>query len=294
MQLQQEERRLFLHGEVGEENTLSIIKEIKRINEQDDLYSQSIVGTVIELQKLGVIDVDYVQEPRREPIILEINSGGGLVSSGFSLISAIENSATPIIGYVTGECCSMAITILASCHYRLSTRYARFMIHEISGGYIGKIGEMKRHLSDQMTILEAQYTDVLVEYTDMKKEEVSELFDKGFDFWFDPNQAKKYGIVDSIDTEGIEQSEIMDYIYSNISEDDDTAEDGESPTIDVSNISQEKEIKTTLPLLEKREEEPEKDELTILKEKMAEMERMLERFMTPVSRDGDSGVSNES
>lgn len=206
-------RHLFLHGEIEQENILDLIKQIKEINEYDDAYSEQIIDAVMELQQLGVIDVDYVLEPKREPIVLEINSGGGLVSSGFALISAIENSATPIIGYVTGECCSMAITILASCHYRLGTRYARFMIHEISGGYIGKIGEMKSYMTEQMEILAEQYADVLVEYTDMEKQEIIDIFNKNIDYWFNPEKAKEYGLLDAIDTEDISQKDILEKIY---------------------------------------------------------------------------------
>ena len=142
-----------------------------------------------------------MQYPTRQPIILEINSGGGEVPAGFQLLTAIENSNTPIIGYVTGWCMSMAIPIFASCNYRMASEYSEFMIHDISSGTVGKYTEMKKYLENGMALSRNNYIKSVVKYSKLKEDEMVDIMEKNHDFAFSPYDAIKYGILDSIDSD---------------------------------------------------------------------------------------------
>ncbi len=68
--------------------------------------------------------------------ILEINSGGGYVHSGFRLVKAMENSGVPVHCIVDGHAQSMAFYILQACDTRSMTKRSFMMIHNpsMSGG----------------------------------------------------------------------------------------------------------------------------------------------------------------
>ena len=67
---------------------------------------------------------------RRKAIILEIDSPGGLVSSGLLVSRAIEESPAVVVCIVDGSAGSMAFYILQSCDIRLMTKRGRLMTHE--------------------------------------------------------------------------------------------------------------------------------------------------------------------
>jgi len=102
-------RTLYLNEEVTMESINHIIMLIHKWNYED--YS---------------IPVD-----ERQQITLYINTPGGELMSASTLVSAIENSITPIVGYAEGIVMSAGLYIYLACHYRIATRHCDFMYHEL-------------------------------------------------------------------------------------------------------------------------------------------------------------------
>lgn len=73
-----------------------------------------------------------------DEIIIRINSGGGQVRSGVQIINAIEESSASVIGYIEGDCMSMATFIFLACDGFGVSKWAEFMAHTCSSGSYGK------------------------------------------------------------------------------------------------------------------------------------------------------------
>lgn len=207
------DRNIYLYGEINHESALQVITAIKYINEYDEMIEEGQLSQVQELVGRGLIKEDSLNGLElREPITLEINSGGGHTSSGFSIISAIENSDTPVIGYVTGDCMSMAIGVLSSCHYRLSSEYARFMIHDIYSITEGKFNDLNSSLKYVEKIRE-NYKRIIVQYTDIDGDEIDKITDANSDYHFDPEEAKRMKLIDSVDSDEVSDEFILEKLY---------------------------------------------------------------------------------
>lgn len=63
-------------------------------------------------------------------LLIELNTEGGEVDSGFELAKAIENSEVPVVCVVDGQTDSMGFYIFQSCPVRLMTKRSRLMVHD--------------------------------------------------------------------------------------------------------------------------------------------------------------------
>lgn len=172
-------RDVYLFGEIEINKVLEVIQQIHAINDFDESYEKALKGYA------------------REPIMLHINSGGGDVTAGFSLISAIRMSETPIVGVASGICASMALGIFASCHYTLSSVYTRFMYHSISYG----IGDKLQGHVEQLTEakhLQRMYDHIILKNTNLKKAELEQIQREKRDYWFGAKESIKNGLADEL------------------------------------------------------------------------------------------------
>ena len=103
-----QQRKMYLTDEISQATVTDIIRHIMQINRED-------MGLPIEIRK---------------PIILYISSKGGDERSGYGLIDAIENSATPVYTVNIGYEYSMAFLIGLAGHKRFATPNATFLMHD--------------------------------------------------------------------------------------------------------------------------------------------------------------------
>ena len=207
------DRTIYIFGEIDTEMARDVISKIDLINEYDSLVEDDDTAVLTSLINKGIIDAKAVNGVvGREPIYLEVNSNGGETSAGYSIITAIENSNTPIIGYVTGNCMSMAVSIVASCHYRMASEYAEFMIHDVYSGMQGKYSDLNSSL-EYIERVRNNYNKVLTKYTKLEEDKVDELVSKNSDHYFSPFEAKIMGIIDSVDTEPIDEDVFLNKLY---------------------------------------------------------------------------------
>lgn len=193
-------RRLYLTGEICEKNVVELVKDITAINQEQQVINQQ---TPALHQFYGLPVPDEIEV---EPIVLEVNSPGGYLSYGFQLISAIQRSQVPIIAYVSGGAMSMAVSVVAACDYAVGTEYSRFMIHDVSGGYIGKSNDMDSTLAN-LKSGRALVVKVLTQYTNLTEEQVIEMLDANHDVYFDAKEALEYGIIDEIHAVTVKNTE---------------------------------------------------------------------------------------
>ena len=78
-----------------------------------------------------------------DTITLHINNGGGHIDSAFQIINSMKHSKAHIIGKLSGTVASASTVISLCCHELIVADYTAFMIHNYSGGVIGKGHEIK-------------------------------------------------------------------------------------------------------------------------------------------------------
>lgn len=138
---------------------------------------------------------------KNTPITLIINSEGGSVIDGMSIIDFIESSATSVRTMCTGTCASMASLIFASGTkgQRMMTQNSFLMTHQMYAGQFGSMSELRaaRKFDDLL------YDKIIKHYVKCSKlneQEVHDLLLNSTDTWLTAEQAIEYGLCDKIIT----------------------------------------------------------------------------------------------
>jgi ATP-dependent Clp protease protease subunit len=173
-------RTLVLSGEIDEESVAELIQDISDINDFDDDQESNIV--------------DY----ERNPIKLIVNSMGGSVYDGFALIGVIEKSKTLIHTYCYGSAMSMALLILVSGHRRFGHKLSTYMYHECLDQLpYDKLSTLNENLQETNRIMKV-YDDYLISKTSMKRKQLDDSKKVKYDWYFSPEDALQYKIIDEI------------------------------------------------------------------------------------------------
>ena len=148
---------------------------------------------------------------------VRINSIGGEVYSGIAIYNAVLNSRADVHLYIDGVAASMA-GVIAMCGRPVEmSRYARLMLHAVSGGCYGNRTEMQRCL-EEMSALEESLADIISRKLGISTDEVKSRYFDGSDHWLTADEALRGGFIDRIyDNEsaaGEETATTPDEIYT--------------------------------------------------------------------------------
>jgi ATP-dependent Clp protease protease subunit len=131
----------------------------------------------------------------KDPIYLLIDSPGGSVIDGASLISEMEASAAPVYTVCTRLCASMAAMIHSYGTKRLALDRAILMYHPASGGASGQV----RNMLSQITAVNSLIEKMVANVTGRSKitpEEFQRLV--AYEIWIDAEDATIKGHNDEI------------------------------------------------------------------------------------------------
>ena len=152
------------------------------------------MSTIVQAQLLFLDNLDSTQE-----ITLHVDSPGGSVKSGLSMVDVINYISCDIITINTGMAASMG-SILLGCGTkgkRFSLPFSRVMLHQVSSGAQGTLADIKISLKEA-----EKYNDLLFgllgQYTNKDPEVVKK--DANRDLWLSAQEALDYGIIDGIIT----------------------------------------------------------------------------------------------
>lgn len=127
----------------------------------------------------------YYWKSQGKEITVKINSGGGSVFDGWSIVDAIrENEANT---QTIGVAASMAGVCLMFGKHRSAYNFARIMIHAPRGGS-----------KEFLTIVKDQFRDLLKSRTKFTESEINEMIDSGKDYFLTAYEAKEKGIIDEV------------------------------------------------------------------------------------------------
>ena len=130
-------------------------------------------------------------------ISLYINSPGGSVYDGMAIYDTMNLVKPDVATYGIGLQASMGAFLLSSGTKgkRYVLPHAKVMIHQPSSGTRGKVTDMEIDLRESLEVKE-MLAKILAKNTGQKLSKVK--LDMERDYWMDPDEAKKYGLVDEV------------------------------------------------------------------------------------------------
>jgi len=136
------------------------------------------------------------EEPKKD-IFLYVNSPGGSVTAGLSIVDTMNHIKPDVATVCTGMAASMGSIILSqgAKGKRSILPNAEVMIHHPWGGAQGQASDIEitaRHIIKTRDTL----NKMLAKATGQKLDKIEKDTDR--DFFMDANESKRYGIIDEI------------------------------------------------------------------------------------------------
>ncbi len=171
-----------------------------------DIYSRLLkdriifLGTEIDdtVANLVIAQLLFLQsEDPKEEIKLYINSPGGSISAGLAIYDTMQHIRPDVSTIVVGMAASMG-AFLAACGAkgkRFALPNARVMIHQPSGGFSGTASDIEI-TAKEIIKMRQKLNEIIAEKTGQKVDKVAGDSDR--DYWMGADEAKTYGVVDSV------------------------------------------------------------------------------------------------
>jgi len=160
------------------------------------MYLSTMMENKINLAELLNEISDFTPDDR---IKIVINSPGGLVSEGKSLINTLLGTGSKITTELLSDAASMAAILFCVGHKRVAYENSGIMFHTFSSGYVGKGGEMKDYIMHKTKNLEAFFRSHIIGLTD---EEIDKMID-GKEWWFGTKKMCERGIATHVNVHGV-------------------------------------------------------------------------------------------
>jgi ATP-dependent Clp protease protease subunit len=187
-----------------------ILEERELRATQMDIFSRLMMDRIIWLagpvnDRMSTIvqaQLMFLDNLEQKDITLHVDSPGGSVKSGLSIVDVMDYISSDCITINTGMAASMGSILLGAGTKgkRYSLRFSRVMLHQVSTGASGNIQDIRRSIAEG-----EKYNDILFgllgQYTDKDPKQVME--DASRDLWLNADEAKAYGIIDNIITNKI-------------------------------------------------------------------------------------------
>jgi len=157
------------------------------------LYSP-IVDDVSDILVTKIKSMNFLNN--KNPITIEINSPGGDISAGFSIINAIEQSQAPIHTIISGHCCSISALISITGKKRSIYYNSYWMNHPLSEGSGGDYLQFIKDRTRFLIHLDKMTETLLKKYTKLTKFDIKKI--ENGELWLSAEECKIKGIVDLI------------------------------------------------------------------------------------------------
>jgi ATP-dependent Clp protease protease subunit len=150
------------------------------------------MSTVVQAQLMFLSSFDA-----KKDITMHIDSPGGSVKSGLSIVDVMQYIKPDIITVNTGMAASMGSVLLGAGTKgkRSSLRFSKVMLHQSSGGFRGNIQDAEVDWKEWKEVNQILF-DLLGEFCEKDPEVVKN--DATRDFWLSSAEAVEYGIIDEV------------------------------------------------------------------------------------------------
>ena len=197
---------LHYHNQKIEDSLTPYVLEERQMNvTQIDVFSRLMLeriiwvaggvddhmSTIVQAQLMFLDSLDH------NDITMHIDSPGGSVKSGLSIVDVMEYISSDIRTINTGMAASMGSVLLGAGTKgkRGSLRFSRTMLHQSSGGAGGNIQDARITMVEWEKINDTLF-ELLGGYCGKTAEQVKT--DATRDLWLGAEEALSYGIIDEI------------------------------------------------------------------------------------------------
>lgn len=172
------ERKIYLNEEINDLTGTDIVQHIQFWNDEDEYNN--------------------IPSDARIPIQIYIDTPGGSLASTFEIIDAIHLSKTPVHTIVTGTAFSAGFFIAIAGHTRYGYEHSTYLFHEGSNIFSGDAHKINQHAIFYKDIVLKQLKQHTLNHTKFSEDIYNEHYRD--DWFFDANDAIKYGVIDAICT----------------------------------------------------------------------------------------------
>lgn len=185
---------------------VTIYQQTSRGERAYDIYSRLLEDRIIFL---GMPIDDYVanyviaqllyleaEDPDKD-ISLYINSPGGSVTAGLAIYDTMQFIKPDVVTICLGQAASMAAVLMAAGTpgKRYALPYSRFLLHQLMAGVRGQATDIEIQAREIMRIAE-MIDEILMRHTGQPIEVIRRDSDR--DFFMSAQEAKAYGLVDTV------------------------------------------------------------------------------------------------
>lgn len=173
-----------------------------------DIYSRLLkdriifLGSPIDDVTANIVIAQFLfldAEDNKRDIKLYINSPGGSVTAGMAIYDTMQYVKSDVSTICIGQAASMAATLLASGAKgkRFALPNSEMMLHQVMGGAEGQAADVKIR-AERILKIHHRMNKLLAQHTGQPLAKIEKDTDR--DFFMDPEDAKKYGLIDKIIT----------------------------------------------------------------------------------------------
>jgi ATP-dependent Clp protease protease subunit len=175
------ERAYDIYSRLLKDNIIFLSSEI------NDDVANSVIAQMLYLEA----------ENSEKDIYLYVNSPGGSITSGLAIYDTMQYINSDISTICVGQAASMAAVLLAAGTpgKRFSLPNSRIILHQPFGGFKGQATDIAIQAKEMLRLRE-NISQILTRHTKQPTEKIQTDIER--DFIMTPDQAKGYGIIDSI------------------------------------------------------------------------------------------------
>jgi len=183
-----------------------VVEKTARGERAYDIYSRLLKDRIIfigqpiddSLANIVIAQMLFLEvQDSSKDISLYINSPGGLVTSGLAIYDTMQYIKPDVSTICMGQAASAAALLL--CAGARGKRYslpnANILIHQPMGGARGQASDVGIQ-ARQILKVKDRLNDIFVKHTGQTKKKIEHDTDR--DFYMTAEEAKEYGIIDSV------------------------------------------------------------------------------------------------
>ena len=185
-----------------------VVEQTSRGERAFDIYSRLLaerivfLGTPVDDQIANLVIAQLLHLESDDPdkdIFLYINSPGGSVYAGLAIYDTMQFIKPDVQTICIGIAMSMGSLLLAggANGKRMALPNARILLHQLSGGFEGQGTDIEIQAREVIG-LKRRLEEIYSLHTGKPIEDVSRDMER--DFFMSPQEAKDYGIIDSVIT----------------------------------------------------------------------------------------------
>ena len=192
-----------------------VVEQSPRGERSFDIFSRLLRERVIfitggiddHVANLVVAQLLFLESDNPEKDIhVYINSPGGVVTAGLSIVDTMRFIKPDVATMCVGQAASMGSLLPAAGAKgkRYALPHSRVMIHQPHGGAQGQASDIEIQ-AREILYLRGRLNEILAECTGQAVETIER--DSNRDFFMSAEQAKDYGVIDTIMTERVAAAE---------------------------------------------------------------------------------------